>query len=98
VSAIATNKEDVEGPLSLSTFSSRNNDDSVAATAESPQSLPYAQYVKLSPEEMKFNCQVRVMAREVTFPMVTIIINSWEQDLKAIPRWETICGELLFRK
>ena len=103
-----TTKEDVEGPLSLSTSSSRNSNTETSsdratvatttAAVVSVESLPYAQYVTLSPEEMKFNCQVRVMAHEVKFSIVTTVITSWEHDLKVIPGWETIVGELLLRK
>jgi hypothetical protein len=78
--------------VSLSTKS-----DSVSETPQ-PLELPYAKYVTLSPEEMKFNCQKRVMAHEVKFSMVTTVINSWEKDLKTIPEWDRIGGELLLRK
>jgi hypothetical protein len=54
--------------------------------------------VTLRPEEMKFHCQVRIMAKDVKYSMVTKVLNSWENDLKVIPKWETIGGELLLRK
>ena len=102
-------KEDVEEPLSLSSSSSRNTnilDDSenavvaagIAAAVVPTQELPYAQYVTLSPEEKKFHCQIRVPAHAVKYSMVTTVINSWEQDLKIIPDWDKIGGELLLRK
>ena len=104
-------KDYMDGPLSLSiSFSKDSSTDAsdyavketptaaAAAAAVTAQALPYAQYVTLSPEEMKFHCQVRVMAHEVKYSMVTTVTNSWEQDLKVIPGWETIGGELLLRK
>jgi hypothetical protein len=102
--------DDVEEPLSLSSSSSRHTntmDDlennaivlaGKAAAAVPTQELPYAQYVTLTPEEKKFHCQIRVMAHEVKYSMVTTVINSWEQDLKIIPDWDKIGGELLLRK
>ena len=101
--------EEIEEPLSLSSSSSNTAsvDDTetnaialagVVAANVPTQELPYAQYVTLTPEERKFHCQVRVMAHEVKYSMVTTVINSWEQDLKTIPDWDKIGGELLLRK
>jgi hypothetical protein len=99
--------EDEEEPLSLSSSSSsktntiddsENNAIALAAAAVQAQELPYAKYVNLTPEERKFHCQIRVMAHEVKYAMVTTVVNSWEQDLKIIPDWEKIGGELLLRK
>ena len=93
---MTTRHENVEGPMSVmcSSLSSINSIPAVPAS----QLLPYAQYVTLSPEEVKFNCQTRVMAHEVQFSMVTTVVNSWERDLKTIPNWDKIGGELLLRK
>ena len=101
-------QEDVGEPLSASSSHTVASDHAAGgavtstaaavAAAVAVQALPYAQYVTLSPEEMKFHCQVRVMAHEVKYSMVTTVINSWEKDLKVIPGWETIGGELLLRK
>jgi hypothetical protein len=52
----------------------------------------------LRPEEEKFNCQTRIQASEVKYSMVTTVTESWEQDLKTIPNWERIGGEILLRK
>ncbi len=88
--------ENVEGPLTVLSSSS-SSIDSAPAVSKS-QLLPHAQYVTLSPEEVKFNCQTRVMAHDVKYFMVTTVVNSWEQDLKTIPNWDKIGGELLLRK
>ena len=89
-------EQNVEGPMSVMSSSS-SSIYSVPAVPES-QLLPYAQYVTLSPEEVKFNCQTRVMAHEVKYSMVTTVVNSWERDLKTIPNWDKIGGEILLRK
>jgi hypothetical protein len=73
------------------------NTTNISAPTETQMKLPYANVV-LRPEEMKFHCQIRIMAYEVKYSMVTTVINSWEHDLKTIPNWDRIGGELLLRK
>jgi hypothetical protein len=69
----------------------------LAGTIIEKMILPYP-HIKLRPEEVKFHCQTCIKAHEVTYSMVTTVIDSWEKDLKSIPDWDRIGGELLLRK
>ena len=46
----------------------------------------------------KFDCTKRVPASAVSYEMVTIVVNSWEQKVRMIPHWRAVTGELLLRK
>jgi hypothetical protein len=82
-------------PITVGTNNTTKTNDSIPDVITLP---PPNKNVILRPDEMKFHCQVRIMAHDVKYSMVTKVLNSWENDLKVIPKWETIGGELLLRK
>ena len=52
----------------------------------------------LRPEEEPFNCQIEIPACAVKYSMVLTVTESWDRDLKKIPNWDRIGGEILLRK
>lgn len=46
----------------------------------------------------RFDCRTRIPASQVSFDLVLKVIHSWEKDLKAVPNWQKVGGELLLRK
>lgn len=83
-----------ESALSTST-PSLSSSSSEHETIETGPTLLYP--LKTKAEE-QFNCQFRIPASDVKYSMVTTVTKSWDQDLKTIPNWDRIGGELLLRK
>ena len=52
----------------------------------------------LRPDEIIFNCQTQIPASDVKYSMVLTVTASWDHDLKTIPHWDRIGGEILLRK
>ena len=48
--------------------------------------------------QAKFQCKTRIPASDISYKMVKTVVNSWENDLKNIPKWKEIGGEILLRK
>jgi hypothetical protein len=93
-------KGDIRKPeqaLSISP-SSDSSSSSVCADIIDPISSRPLLYQLSSKEEEKFNCQFRIPACDVKYSMVTTVTKSWDQDLKTIPNWDRIGGEILLRK
>jgi hypothetical protein len=67
-------------------------------TMELPSPTPSTMVVVLCPEQEPFHCCTRILASEVQYSMVITVTTSWDQDLKTIPYWDRIGGELLLRK
>jgi hypothetical protein len=59
---------------------------------------PLTMVVVVCPEQQQFHCRTRILASEVQYSMVITVTKSWDQDLKTIPYWDRIGGELLLRK
>jgi hemoglobin-like flavoprotein len=68
---------------------------SVVAARSAPKPVQAKQDSK---QNSRFDCSIQTMASDVSFEMVTKCIDSWERDLKAVPGWKEIGGELLLRK
>jgi hypothetical protein len=45
-----------------------------------------------------FSCEERIFAYDVNYAMVTVVTNAWNRDVKTIPNWDSISGEILLRK
>jgi hypothetical protein len=93
-------KVDISKPEQAQSISPSSNSSSSSICAEiidpfAPRPLLYKLRGK---EEEKFNCQFRIPACDVKYAMVLTVTKSWDQDLKIIPDWERIGGEILLRK
>jgi hypothetical protein len=87
----------IEPALSISPSSDLSSSSVCAEVIETEAPKPLL-YQLRSKEEEKFNCQFRIPACDVKYSMVTTVTKSWDQDLKTIPNWDRIGGEILLRK
>jgi hypothetical protein len=59
---------------------------------------PTAASLMLRLDASMFSCEERIFAYDVNYAMVTVVTNAWNRDVKTIPNWDSISGEILLRK